>query len=313
MDLQQIRCFLVLAETLNFTRAAERCGISQPALSRNVQRLEEELGGPLILRERALTQLTSLGQEMLPLLRRTYEAAEAARGRAAQRRRAMDPVPVRLGLCPFVSLGPFLPALAELRDGVPALDLSLVRLPESGLVEGLLHGELDLALLPDFGGLPDRVNRAIVLAAEPKVLVQAGGPLDDGEDCIRVERLRDAPMLAPAAPSMLAACEKGRAALGLRGPLVHGGSGPEEVGALVALGLGFAWVGENAAAPPGTALRTVVSDPPALVEIVVLSVAGRPMNHGVRLLHRHLRGMAGTEGGRSTYPAASASGGGTSV
>ena len=55
MDLTQIRYFLALAQTLNFTRAAEACHVIQPALTKSIQRLEEELGGPLLLRERALT------------------------------------------------------------------------------------------------------------------------------------------------------------------------------------------------------------------------------------------------------------------
>ena len=50
MDLTQIRYFLALARTLNFTRAAEACNVTQPALTRSIQRLEEELGGPLLLR-----------------------------------------------------------------------------------------------------------------------------------------------------------------------------------------------------------------------------------------------------------------------
>ena len=77
MDLVQIRYFLALAETLNFTRAAERCNVTQPALTRSIQRLEDELGGPLLLRERNLTQLTELGRAMLPLLEQTVHRCRA--------------------------------------------------------------------------------------------------------------------------------------------------------------------------------------------------------------------------------------------
>jgi len=61
MELFQVRYFLALAKTLNFMRAAETCNVSQPALTRAIQKLEEELGGPLIYRERSLTQLTERG------------------------------------------------------------------------------------------------------------------------------------------------------------------------------------------------------------------------------------------------------------
>ena len=82
MELHQIRYFLAVASTLNFTRAAEQCNVTQPALTKGVQKLEQELGGPLIYRERQLTQLTDLGKEVLPMLERTLASAETARRRA---------------------------------------------------------------------------------------------------------------------------------------------------------------------------------------------------------------------------------------
>ena len=52
MEMHQVRYFLAVADTLNFTRAAELCYVSQPALTRAIQQLEEELGGLLLRRER---------------------------------------------------------------------------------------------------------------------------------------------------------------------------------------------------------------------------------------------------------------------
>ena len=69
MELQQARYVLAVAETQNFTRAAETCHVTQPALTRAIQRLESELGGDLIVRERKRTQLTDLGKLVLPELR----------------------------------------------------------------------------------------------------------------------------------------------------------------------------------------------------------------------------------------------------
>ena len=63
--MQQIRYFLAVCETLNFTRAAEQCHVTQPALTRAVQKLEDELGGLLFRRERHLTHLTDLGRKSL--------------------------------------------------------------------------------------------------------------------------------------------------------------------------------------------------------------------------------------------------------
>lgn len=64
MDFNQIRYFLALADTLNFTRAAEHCYVSQPALTQAIKRLEAELGGELIRRDGRNTELTDLGKTL---------------------------------------------------------------------------------------------------------------------------------------------------------------------------------------------------------------------------------------------------------
>ena len=79
MEMHQVRYFLAVAETLNFTRAAEQCNVSQPALTRAVQQLEEELGGLLLRRERKLTHLTDFGRLIEPHLRQLFADAEAAK------------------------------------------------------------------------------------------------------------------------------------------------------------------------------------------------------------------------------------------
>ena len=68
MEMHQVRYFLAVARTGNFTRASEECNVSQPSLSRAIKLLEAEFGGDLFLRERPAAQLTTLGQYMQPLL-----------------------------------------------------------------------------------------------------------------------------------------------------------------------------------------------------------------------------------------------------
>ena len=58
MEMQQVRYFVTLAQVLNFTRAAEQCNVTQPALTRAILLLEHELGGPLFHRERGYTHLS---------------------------------------------------------------------------------------------------------------------------------------------------------------------------------------------------------------------------------------------------------------
>lgn len=60
MEMHQVRYFLAAARTLNFTKAAEESNVTQPSLTRAIQKLEEEFGGLLFRRERSLTHLTEL-------------------------------------------------------------------------------------------------------------------------------------------------------------------------------------------------------------------------------------------------------------
>ena len=76
--MHQVRYFLAVADTLNFTRAAEQCHVSQPALTRAIQQLENELGGLLLRRERKLTHLTDFGRLIEPHLRQVCADAETA-------------------------------------------------------------------------------------------------------------------------------------------------------------------------------------------------------------------------------------------
>src|SRR5499425_2800215 len=97
MEMHQVRYFLAVSRTLNFTKAAEECNVAQPSLTRAVQKLEDELGGPLFHRERANTHLTELGRLMLPHLEQTYNAAQAAKSLATSIRKG-DVAPLKLAV-----------------------------------------------------------------------------------------------------------------------------------------------------------------------------------------------------------------------
>ena len=74
MEMHQIRYFLTVAKTLNFTHAAEICHVAQPSLSQAIKKLEEELGGALFRRERSNTHLTNLGHKVVHCLRAASKA-----------------------------------------------------------------------------------------------------------------------------------------------------------------------------------------------------------------------------------------------
>jgi DNA-binding transcriptional LysR family regulator len=83
MEMHQVRYFLALCEERNFTRAAKRCGVAQPSLTRAIKVLEDELGGALFHRSRSSTQLTHLGRAAWPYLKQIDESASAAKAASA--------------------------------------------------------------------------------------------------------------------------------------------------------------------------------------------------------------------------------------
>ena len=82
MQLNQIRYFLVLYEERNFTRAARRCGVSQPSLTNAIKRLEQTFGSPLFERTSRNTEPTQLGQVVRPYLEQISRYAEEAKRKA---------------------------------------------------------------------------------------------------------------------------------------------------------------------------------------------------------------------------------------
>lgn len=88
MEMTDIRYFLAVCETLNFHRAAERCHVTQPALTRAVQKLEADLGSPLFCRDKGKVQLTEFGRMMRPHLQDVIGRRDHVRTVARARSRA---------------------------------------------------------------------------------------------------------------------------------------------------------------------------------------------------------------------------------
>lgn len=168
MELYQIRYFLAVAETLNFTRASERSFISQPALTKAIQRLEETMGARLFDRAKNPVQLTEFGREMLPNLRQIYDSATQARERARRLARGQRDV-VRVGVMCTIDFQQLLAGFAASQEGKHEVELSFREGNLEALSDALDQGELDLAVLCSPYELPRRFV-ARPLFREPYVL-----------------------------------------------------------------------------------------------------------------------------------------------
>lgn len=171
MELHQVRYFLAVAETFNFTRAADLCNVTQPALTKAIQKLEHELGGPLIHRERHLTQLTDLGKTVLPMLENTFSAAQAARAEAERYQRKEIAI-LRIGLPPSISAGFAVQPMAEVERFISSISIEIVESKESNLIQLLLAGDINAAFVADTQNLPERIDTWTLLV-ESFVLLAA--------------------------------------------------------------------------------------------------------------------------------------------
>lgn len=167
MTLQDLRYVVTLAETRNFARAAEACYVSQPTLSTQIKKLENELGLTLFERTNKRVMPTSAGSGLIAQARIVLEEAEKLRRMAEQ---ALDPMAGTLRLGAIPTLGPYLlPHLVpELRTDYPQLQLYLREDLTGNLIEQLRAGSLD-AILVAFPIQTDGLE-LIELFREPFVL-----------------------------------------------------------------------------------------------------------------------------------------------
>lgn len=170
MEMHQVRYFLAVSRTLNFTRAADECHVSQPSLTKAIQKLEKELGGLLFRRERGLTHLTDLGRLMLPHLEQTYAAAETARSLAEGLHSAWL-VPLSLGIADNIFPADLAPMLSALHDSIPGLRLTLTCRDQGHLLDQAMAGELDILLLTEMGDIPERLHLRALWSEEARLLV----------------------------------------------------------------------------------------------------------------------------------------------
>lgn len=155
MELYQIRYFLALADTLNFTRASERSFISQPALTKAIQRLEEAVGGRLFERAKNTVQLTGLGSAMLPNFRQICDSTNQAREQADRFTRDQKEV-MRVGVMCTIDIEPLLPVFMGKADGQGAFGLSFIEGSFESLTDSLDRGEIDFGIMCSAYEIPKR-------------------------------------------------------------------------------------------------------------------------------------------------------------
>ena len=271
MEMHQVRYFLAVARLLNFTRAAEECNVTQPSLTRAVQKLEDEFGGLLFRRERALTHLTDLGRQMLPLLEQTYAAAQAAKMLAKGIGKSQV-APLHLGIASSVDSDELHAVLAEVAGGLPGFELSTSESHSSDLLEQAFRGDLDLLVIEAPSEAHDRLEPWPLFEQHYQVVARSDHPLA-GRDRASLADFADEAWI-DCGPDSAERLRRVAEAAGVAVVFRHKVSGPRGAHRLVMAGLGSALL--PAPSPLHEKFRTLALLHDGLVAPVILaSIAGR--------------------------------------
>ncbi len=272
MEMHQVRYFLAVSRTLNFTRAAEDCNVSQPALTRAVQQLEQELAGKLLRREGKLSHLTELGQRMLPLMQQCYESAIAAKTLATSIKKGAA-ASLSLALSHSIDMGMLTPCLAEMRRAFPGLHLRTLRGSVEEIGEHLKKGQVEFAIAGPLGAAWDRLNRWPLFAEDFALAVHEDHALA-GRNAVEMGQLAKEQILVNPTCDTAQALGQLLDEHGIAGAAGHEIGSQHDLVTLLEANLGIGFVPQSAIRR--TSLRQVPVDGVGLRhEVVLYGVAGR--------------------------------------
>jgi DNA-binding transcriptional LysR family regulator len=278
MEMQQVRYFVALAGTLNFTRAAEQCNVSQPALTRAIQQLEHELGGPLFHRERGNTHLSELGRMMLPYLQTVEESCRAARDRARAVKK-LERATLTIGT--MCTIGPQLVSelLVRFRTQHPAVEVQFVDAGAPQMIEMLEKGELEVGIVGIPGELPDSLHQLPIFEERFVILLPPNHRLVAFEQ-IPASELDKEPYVSRSNCEVFEPVRKELNSRGVFLRQVFSSPRDDWVQGMVKAGLGLGFFPEFSVTDPDLVVRPLV-DPSFQRTIYLATVRGRPHSPAV--------------------------------
>ena len=284
MEMHQIRYFLAVCDELNFTRAAEKCHVAQPSLTRAVKLLEEELGGPLFHRERANTHLSELGRMVKPYLDQVYEQAREAK------RQALDFTKLRhttlkLGVMCTIAPTHLLELLGSVQSRHPGIELQIADDSADRLHERLISGDLEVAIYCRPSAEPDDRVHAMPLFREQFMIVVHPQHRLAMHNAIRIHDLNGERYLNRANCEFNDYPGKIFNRDGVRCEMVYRSERDDWILAMIAAGLGFGFMPEHSVSHPGVVARPLI-DPEWWREVHLATVRGRPHSPAVGALVR---------------------------
>ena len=278
MEMHQIRYFLAVGETLNFTRAAEKCHVSQPALTRAIQTLEEEMGGPLFHRERQNTHLTELGRMLHPYLSQVLAQSEAAK-RRARGFATLKEAPLNVGVMCTIGPGRLIELFAGFGERNPGIAVHM-RDARAQVLRGWLEGgELDVALF----GTPEPIDEqfhALRLFDEPLLIGFAPEHRFAQQNAVRLRDLDGERYLSRANCEFAETMARAGAEIGIAPVIAYRSERDDWIQAMARAGLGVMSIPQCAVTVDGLETRPLI-EPELRRTINLVTVRGRPQSPAV--------------------------------
>jgi DNA-binding transcriptional LysR family regulator len=286
MEMHEVRYFLAVCDTLNFTRAAERCNVSQPSLTRAIQKLEAEFGGLLFRRERAATHLTDLGHLVRPQLEQIASDAEAVKTTASSFLKMKD-APLSLGI--MCTIGPLrcIGFLSRFQKDHPGIELMMMEDTPVRLVELLHEGKIDVAISAQPDPFPERFD-AHPLYREHFVVAFPPGHRFEKMNAVRVADVGGESYLSRINceyyDQLSEICERCNA------PLKNAYRSEREdwIQTMVMAGMGICFLPEFSPSMPGLHTRRLI-EPEVVREVSLVTVSGRRFSPAVSTFVRALK------------------------
>lgn len=249
MELRHLRYFVAVGEEQHYGRAAQRLHVAQPALSRQIQDLEEELGFRLFVRLPRGVKLSAAGKLFLDDSRRILQQVNGAAARAARVARGQSGT-LRIGFTENSSWHGVVPnSLRRFRERLPDAELQLHPASSVDQVEDIRSGRVDAGFVFNLPRNDEELDQLPVAMQHVEVAVPKGHALGSIKK-LRLRDLVDAPFVwfprrdAPALyDRLMHECYRG----GLKSPrIVQEAANEATILSLVSCGMGVGWVNETA-------------------------------------------------------------------
>jgi DNA-binding transcriptional LysR family regulator len=195
MDLRHLKYFLAVAQERHFGRAAERLNIVQPALSMQIKALEDELGGPLLIRTSRRVELTEAGRLLQAEATRTLEQVEHTR-LAVERAIRGETGRVRIGFAGnAVFSGRLMQDVRSFHQAYPDAEIICQELAPQLQNEAIQNGTLDVGYMPDY--YPDHESALVYESVGEwgRVVVMSGEHRFADKESLTVDLLANEPLI----------------------------------------------------------------------------------------------------------------------